>query len=126
MQALVTTPGEPHSTHVEDRPEPTGDGVRVRVLEVGVCGTDREIDHGLFGAAAEGSDALVMGHEMLGIVDADGHGFSRGDLVCAVNVDGDACPLPEGELALATEPLDGVLPAGAAAWLRRAPHAAAD
>ena len=34
MQALVTRPGEPHSTHVEDRPEPAGDGVRIRVNAV--------------------------------------------------------------------------------------------
>ena len=67
MQALVTRPGAPHSTHVTDVGEPTGDGVRIRVLEVGVCGTDREIDHGLFGVAAEGSTELVLGHEALGV-----------------------------------------------------------
>jgi threonine dehydrogenase-like Zn-dependent dehydrogenase len=53
------------------------------VLEVGVCGTDREIVHGLFGIAPEGEDALVLGHEALGVVERDGHGFARGDLVSA-------------------------------------------
>ena len=41
----------------------------MRVLEVGVCGTDREISEGLFGARRTG-DRLVIGHEMLGVVDA--------------------------------------------------------
>jgi threonine dehydrogenase-like Zn-dependent dehydrogenase len=43
MKALVTEPGVAHSTRVEDVDEPRGAGVLVRVLEVGVCGTDREI-----------------------------------------------------------------------------------
>ena len=81
MQALTVEPGVAHSTRVEDLPEPSGDGVRVRVLEVGVCGTDREISEGLFGAAT--GERLVIGHEMVGVVDEDGHGFARGDLVSA-------------------------------------------
>ena len=52
MQALVTQPGVAHSTRVADTSEPTGEGVLLRVLEVGVCGTDREISEGLFGVAA--------------------------------------------------------------------------
>ena len=83
MQALVTRPGEPHTTHVADLADPSGDGVRIRVLEVGVCGTDREIDHGLFGVAPEEHGELVLGHEALGVVDRDGYGFSAGDLVSA-------------------------------------------
>ena len=83
MQALVTTPGEPHSTRIEEQPEPSGDGVLVRVLEVGVCGTDREIDHGLFGRAPDDGATLVMGHEKLGEVARDGHGFAAGQLVSA-------------------------------------------
>jgi alpha-glucosidase len=43
--------------------------------------------------------------------------FERGDIVCAVNVDG--APLAiERTVLLASEPVDGVLPPGAAAWLR--------
>ena len=53
------------------------------MLEVGVCGTDREIDHGVFGIAPEHEETLVIGHELLGVVERDGHGFSRGDLVAA-------------------------------------------
>ena len=54
----------------------------MRVLEVGVCGTDREISEGLFGVPADGN-SLVLGHESLAVVERDGHGFSRGDLVTA-------------------------------------------
>jgi glucose 1-dehydrogenase len=57
--------------------------VLLRTLEVGVCGTDREISEGLFGVAPEGEQELVLGHEFLGVVEQDGHGFSRGDLVTA-------------------------------------------
>ena len=84
MQGLVTRPGEAHSTRVQDVPEPSGDGVLVHVLEVGVCGTDREIWEGHFGVAPEGRDVLVLGHEMLGVVDQDGDGFTKGDLVTAI------------------------------------------
>jgi threonine dehydrogenase-like Zn-dependent dehydrogenase len=85
IQALVTTPGVPHSTRVEELPAPAAapGEVLVRVLEVGVCGTDREIDHGLFGIAPAGEHRLVIGHELLGAVEEDGHGFTRGDLVAA-------------------------------------------
>lgn len=83
MRALVTEPAVPHSTRVEEVDEPAGDdGVLLRVLEVGVCGTDREISEGLFGVPAEGT-SLVLGHESLAMVERDGHGFGKGDLVTA-------------------------------------------
>ncbi len=84
MQALVTTPGRPGSTRVADVPAPgRREGVRIRTLEVGVCGTDREIDAGEFGSAPPGETDLILGHELLGEVAEDGAGFSRGDLVTA-------------------------------------------
>src|SRR3954447_26869324 len=85
MQALLTVPGRPDSTRVADVPEPpAGDAaVLVRPLEVGVCGTDREISEGLFGVAPDGEEALVLGHELVGVVERDGSGFARGDLVAA-------------------------------------------
>jgi threonine dehydrogenase-like Zn-dependent dehydrogenase len=82
MQALVSQPGVAHSTRVAEIPEPAGEGVLLRVLEVGVCGTDREISEGLFGAPSHGT-SLVLGHEVLAVVERDGHGFTRGDLVTA-------------------------------------------
>jgi threonine dehydrogenase-like Zn-dependent dehydrogenase len=85
VQALVTDPQRPHSTHVSELPEPAAvdDAVLVRPLEVGVCGTDREISEGLFGVAPDEGGELVLGHELLGVVERDGHGFARGDLVTA-------------------------------------------
>ena len=83
MQALVVDPGKAHSTRVADVPEPKGDGILLRVLEVGVCGTDREIDEGEFGVPPAGATQLVLGHESLAEVARDGHGFTKGDLVCA-------------------------------------------
>jgi threonine dehydrogenase-like Zn-dependent dehydrogenase len=83
VKALVVDAGVAHSTRVEDIDEPRGDGVLLRVLEVGVCGTDREISEGLFGVAPDGEKQLVIGHESLAEVVRDGHGFSKGDLVCA-------------------------------------------
>ncbi|HEY5098422.1 MAG TPA: alcohol dehydrogenase catalytic domain-containing protein [Gaiellaceae bacterium] len=84
MKALVVEPGRA-GARVEDVPDTVVgvDEVPVRVLEVGVCGTDREIVHGLFGIAPDGEELLVLGHEALGVVERDGHGFSRGDLVSA-------------------------------------------
>jgi glucose 1-dehydrogenase len=85
VQALVTDPRTPHSTRVGEVSEPAArdDAVLVRPLEVGVCGTDREISEGLFGVVPDGEEALVLGHELLGVVERDGHGFARGDLVTA-------------------------------------------
>jgi glucose 1-dehydrogenase len=85
LLALVTQPGAPHTTHVAEVPaarEREGE-VLVRSLEVGVCGTDREIDEGLFGVPPEDDTILVLGHELLGSVERDGNGFARGDLVTA-------------------------------------------
>jgi threonine dehydrogenase-like Zn-dependent dehydrogenase len=83
VKALVAEPGVAHSTRVEDVDEPDGEGVLLRVLEVGVCGTDREISEGLFGDPPDGREQLVIGHESVAEVARDGDGFSKGDLVCA-------------------------------------------
>ena len=85
MLALITRPGVPHSTRVAEVPDvgvPEG-LVPIRALEIGVCGTDKEISEGSFGVAPEGEETLILGHELLGMVDRDGDGFSRGDLVTA-------------------------------------------
>lgn len=54
----------------------------VRVLEVGICGTDRDIDAGRYGEAPRGSDYLVDGHESLGEV-VEGPKY-KGELVVAI------------------------------------------
>jgi threonine dehydrogenase-like Zn-dependent dehydrogenase len=83
--ALTIRPGEARSTGLEQvaEPRPGSGEVLLRTLRVGVCGTDREMHEGHFGEAPEGSERLVLGHEMLARVERDGHGFQRGDLVAA-------------------------------------------
>jgi threonine dehydrogenase-like Zn-dependent dehydrogenase len=85
VQALVTSPGRPGAVRVADVREPAvpSGGIRIRALEVGVCGTDREIADGEFGTAPPGEDHLVLGHEFVGRVEEDGGGYSAGDLVTA-------------------------------------------
>jgi threonine dehydrogenase-like Zn-dependent dehydrogenase len=88
MRAVVVNPDQKRSARLLDVPCPQRqpEEYLVRVLEVGIDGTDREIDAGLHGAAPPGEDKLVIGHESLGevIEPCPGdEGFSRGDLVVA-------------------------------------------
>jgi threonine dehydrogenase-like Zn-dependent dehydrogenase len=58
--------------------------VKVRIREVGICGTDREIAGFHYGTPAPGSDRLVLGHEALGEVvetGSDVRTLAAGDLV---------------------------------------------
>jgi threonine dehydrogenase-like Zn-dependent dehydrogenase len=58
--------------------------VGVRTIEVGICGTDREICSFAYGIPPQGSDYLVLGHEALGEVVEVGPGVKNlklGDLV---------------------------------------------
>src|SRR5947208_4460781 len=74
MKAIAVHPGQPNSIHLRDIPEPRvsdiadGRGVKVRVLRVGVDGTDKEINAAEYGAAPPGDDYLVTGHESFGRV----------------------------------------------------------
>jgi glucose 1-dehydrogenase len=92
MKAVTVTPGVPMSAELRVIPEPVlgevadGRGVLVRILKVGLDGTDREINAGEYGAAPEGSDFLVLGHESLGVVEQVGPAVTElapGDLVVA-------------------------------------------
>src|SRR5947208_6907653 len=74
MKAIAVTPGKPNSAHLVEmqKPQvsgvPDGRGVLVRVLRVGVDGTDKEINAAEYGEAPEGCDHLITGHEGLGRV----------------------------------------------------------
>jgi threonine dehydrogenase-like Zn-dependent dehydrogenase len=74
MKAIAVHPGTPDSIHLRDVPEPNvtdipdGRGVKVKVLRVGVDGTDKEINAAEYGAAPPGDDFLVTGHESFGQV----------------------------------------------------------
>jgi glucose 1-dehydrogenase len=85
MLALVTSPGRAQTTQVTEVADAAArpGEVLLRPLRVGVCGTDREISEGLFGVPPDGEERLILGHEMVARVEAAGHGFARGDLVCA-------------------------------------------
>jgi glucose 1-dehydrogenase len=74
MNAVAVFPGKKDSIHLAEMPEPhvedvpNGRGVLVEVLRVGVDGTDKEINDAEYGAAPEGYDVLVTGHESFGRV----------------------------------------------------------
>lgn len=78
IPAVAVRPGVPGSVHLARLPMPSlddvpgGRGVLVKVLAVGVDGTDREINAAEYGAAPEGYDYLVIGHESFGRVEAVG------------------------------------------------------
>jgi glucose 1-dehydrogenase len=93
MKAIAVYPGKADSAHLTDIPEPNideipeGRGVRVKVLRVGLDGTDIEINAAEYGAAPPGSDFLVLGHEGFGVVQEVGSAvteFSPGEYVVAI------------------------------------------
>jgi threonine dehydrogenase-like Zn-dependent dehydrogenase len=70
MKALALTTGT-KNIRLVDRPEPktaSPDEIKVRVLRVGICGTDREEASGGRALPPEGAKELVIGHEMFGRV----------------------------------------------------------
>ena len=88
MKAIGIETGVKNSLAVMDLPDPqVGDhDVLVRVLRVGVCGTDLELTATTYGEAPSGSPYLVIGHEAIGQVSEFGsyaEGYSVGDFVVA-------------------------------------------
>ncbi len=86
MKAIAVDPAR-RSVQLVDRPEPglaTPTDVKLRILDVGVCGTDREICAFEYGTPPAGDTQLVIGHESLGEVVEVGaavRGLASGDLV---------------------------------------------
>ena len=86
MRAVAVIPSRKNLA-VIDRPVPAieqADEVLVRILDVGICGTDREIARFDYGTPPPGDDHLVIGHESLGRVVDIGPGVTGvkpGDLV---------------------------------------------
>lgn len=67
MQAIAVFP-EQRALRLIEHPEPHIEHdtqVLLRMLEVGVCGTDREIARFAYGSPPKGSEYLVLGHESL-------------------------------------------------------------
>lgn len=74
MKAVAVIPKTKNSVHLVEMDRPklndikNGRGVLVEIIQVGACGTDREINNGEYGVAPKGFDYLVLGHENLGRV----------------------------------------------------------
>lgn len=92
MRTVAVFPGKPDTIHLRDTPVPSldsienGRGVLIRMIAVGVDGTDKEINAAEYGKAPEGEDFLVIGHESLGVVEEVGPGVTEylpGDTVTA-------------------------------------------
>jgi threonine dehydrogenase-like Zn-dependent dehydrogenase len=80
------TPGVKNSIKLAQigAPVPTASQALLRVREIGVCGTDMDLNQGFYGEAPPGSSYLVTGHESLSTVESipkNNQGISRGDLV---------------------------------------------
>ena len=95
-RGLAITPGVPRSVHMTsvDVPNLGRGDVLIRSRLVGICGTDRELAEGVFGSAPLGAVELVLGHELLGEVEAVGDavdGLMLGDLVTATVRRGCGC-----------------------------------
>lgn len=79
MKAIAIVPGTT-TIQLVDRPVPSitkPDEVKVKIVHVGICGTDREEASGGRAAAPKGQHELVIGHEMLGQVVEVGPAVSR-------------------------------------------------
>jgi threonine dehydrogenase-like Zn-dependent dehydrogenase len=91
VKALTVIPRTPHSAAVrDDIPEPAlvdDRSVKVKVLRVGLDGTDKEINAGEYGAPPPGDDYLILGHEGFGVVTEVGAGVDElapGDYVVSI------------------------------------------
>src|SRR3954468_7292178 len=98
MRVITLAPGVKESLRLEEHPDPPASqgALLVRALAVGVCGTDRELVEGLYGAAPAGRERLVLGHESLGrVISApQGSAFTVGDTVAGVVRHPDPVPCP--------------------------------
>jgi len=88
LRAITVHPLKANSIELRDVPEPApGHGtLLVEAIALGVCGTDREIIAGDYGAAPDGDERLILGHESLGrVLEApDDCGLKRGEHVVGI------------------------------------------
>jgi glucose 1-dehydrogenase len=79
MKAIAVFPAK-HEITLISQAEPaltSPTQAKLRMLEVGVCGTDKEICAFEYGTPPRDSDYLVIGHESLAEVVEVGQGVSR-------------------------------------------------
>src|SRR5215472_4341656 len=90
VKAVAVIPGKVNTIHLREVPKPKvgdvpgGRGVLIKILRVGVDGTDKEINAAEYGAAPAGDGYLIIGHESFGRVEAVGPNvteFKTGDYV---------------------------------------------
>src|SRR5215469_33935 len=78
IKAVAVIPGKPNSIHLREVPKPKvadvpgGRGVLIKILRVGVDGTDKEINAAEYGAAPAGDEYLIVGQESFGRVEEVG------------------------------------------------------
>lgn len=88
MQGIAALAGSTEPQYVEV-PEPAAPGageVLCRTLELGVCGTDREILHSARPGVPRGERFLILGHECLARIEAIGPGTEGTSLAGPVQV----------------------------------------
>lgn len=86
MQSIVATPGsaQPRLIDIAEPNGPAAGEVLCETLELGICGTDREILHSQAPHTPPGEPHLILGHECLARVACVGEGvqgIAVGDLV---------------------------------------------
>jgi glucose 1-dehydrogenase len=87
MKAVAVNPSARSVGVIQDHPAPrisSPTEVKFRIVEVGICGTDREICRFDYGNPPSGFQHLVLGHEGLGVVTEVGPGVKKlkvGDFV---------------------------------------------
>lgn len=105
MQAIAVFPETCELKRIEcDEPTITeSTHVKLRMLDVGICGTDKEICTFEYGIPPDDSDHLIIGHESLGEVVEIGSmvdNIKVGDLVVAMVrrpcADAGCCPCRAG------------------------------
>src|SRR5260221_746246 len=85
--AAETGSSRPVFVDVASPPDPMAGEVLCRTLELGVCGTDREILKSAKPWTPAGEERLILGHECLARIEAVGNGvadYGIGDLVVPV------------------------------------------
>ena len=86
MKAIIAEPPKKNSVKLVEipKPHPEKGEVLLKTLCVGIDGTDREINEGIYGTPPSGSPYIVLGHEVVARVQEIGdkvENFSEKDLV---------------------------------------------
>ncbi len=103
MKAVTVIPLVKDSLALRDMPKPSPKRGQVLLgpIEVGVCGTDKDIIEGRYGAPPPGEEYLILGHEAVAEVIELGDGVDNvgvGDIVVPTVRRPTTCTLPITEL----------------------------